>query len=432
MQQFSLSQSEFTSNFLLFWQKKTYMKIRFVRKTEKYRLTWFSRITIILVLLFGFIFILRNLDAFLSVSKPIKSKVLVLEGWLPDYAVKELMKEYYDNDYEHLIITGIPTHKGYYVTQFNTSSEIAKKTLYMFGFDTTGIAMVTIPQSIQMDRTYTTAIALELYLTENLPEVNKINVFTLGSHARRSRLLFKRALEPEIEVGIISADNHEYNKDKWWNSSRGFRTVTNEAIGYFYVKLFFHPDKKKVQSLLRKGKYIDYINRIRYQKDQEFFDSLHSPLTEKQISKFTGLKYFPPDLQYKAKAKFMVDTASVFKMKTTTDRLPEYRQYGTLTFTIHTDTFHLTTYQNIELSKREEHKDYLFLPFRDMTNGKETYGGGRFLDFEIPETDSAFIDFNLCYNPYCAYNPRYSCPIPPPENTLGIEIRAGEKEYEKH
>ncbi len=409
------------------------MKIRFISKKEKYHLTWLSKIIILFVLIFCFIIILRNLNAFLSVSKPIDCKTLVLEGWLPDYAVKELMKEYYEKDYKNLIITGIPTHKGYYVTQFNTSAEIAGKTLAMLGFDTTDIAMVTIPQSIQTDRTYTTAIALEEYLEENFPDVKKINVFTLGSHARRSRLLFKRALAPEIKIGIIASDNQEYNKDKWWNTSRGFRTVTNEAIGYLYVKLFFHPDKKEVKKLLHQGKFIDYISNIRYRKDQEFIDSPHSPLTEQQRKKFTGLKYYPPDRRYKARCMFEIDTSGIiFKMKTTTDRLPEYRKYGILTFEIHKDTLQLTAYQNIELSKNEEYHDYLFIPFRDLTSGKETYGGGRFLDFKIPESDSTWIDFNLCYNPYCAYNPKYSCPIPPEENSLDTEIKAGEKQFEKH
>ena len=81
----------------------------------------------------------------------------------------------------------------------------------------------------------------------------------------------------------------------------------------------------------------------------------------------------------------------------------------------------------MRLKKEKEYKDYLFLPFRDGTSRKESYGGGRFLDLKKPKGKTIHIDFNLAYNPYCAYSHRYTCPIPPPENELTIEIKAGEK-----
>jgi uncharacterized protein (DUF1684 family) len=79
------------------------------------------------------------------------------------------------------------------------------------------------------------------------------------------------------------------------------------------------------------------------------------------------------------------------------------------------------------LKKQKEYKKYLFIPFRDLTSGKESYGGGRYIDTEIPAGETLILDFNRAYNPYCAYSHRYSCPIPPEENTLKVEIRAGEK-----
>ena len=81
-----------------------------------------------------------------------------------------------------------------------------------------------------------------------------------------------------------------------------------------------------------------------------------------------------------------------------------------------------------------DYANYLFLPFNDNTNGKTSYGGGRFIDLEIPEAGSKtiVIDFNKSYNPYCAYNHKYSCPIPPSENNLNVEISAGVKAYKEH
>jgi uncharacterized protein (DUF1684 family) len=82
-----------------------------------------------------------------------------------------------------------------------------------------------------------------------------------------------------------------------------------------------------------------------------------------------------------------------------------------------------------ELRKKEEFEKYLFVPFTDLTSGKETYGGGRYLDLEVPDGDSLEVDFNYAYNPYCAYTDGYSCPIPKPESRLSISILAGEKLY---
>jgi uncharacterized protein len=162
----------------------------------------------------------------------------------------------------------------------------------------------------------------------------------------------------------------------------------------------------------------------------EFADSLKSPLTNKDRLHFEGLNFFPIDEKYIVKAKFVkLKKQKPFEMATTTDRKPKYIKYGEFHFTIDSKELVLTVYQNIELSKRKGFKDYLFLPFLDLTNGNETYGGGRFLDMRIPEKDAVIIDFNKAYNPYCAYNPEYSCPIVPLENELAVEIKAGVKKF---
>ena len=121
-----------------------------------------------------------------------------------------------------------------------------------------------------------------------------------------------------------------------------------------------------------------------------------------------------------------------FKMKTTTDRLPEYVKYGELIFDLKGKPFKLNIYQNQDLIKKEGFEDYLFLPFLDNTNGEESYGGGRYIDMRIPDGDTIIVDFNSAYNPYCAYNEKYSCPIVPRENYLDTEVRAGVKAFKKH
>ena len=176
--------------------------------------------------------------------------------------------------------------------------------------------------------------------------------------------------------------------------------------------------------------YKDSISDFQSHLNEEYSDPKESPLTKKDLKKFTGHNFFPTDKKYRVKAKFeRVNEAVPFLMKTTTDRLPTYEIYGIATFELNDQQIKLNIYQSHRLRETEEYKDYLFLPFTDLTNGQETYSGGRFIDLEIPEEDLIIIDFNKAYNPYCAYNPKYSCPIPPEDNVLQIEINAGIKKY---
>ncbi len=172
--------------------------------------------------------------------------------------------------------------------------------------------------------------------------------------------------------------------------------------------------------------YRDKMNR-------EFADPEESPLTEEDRENFTTLEFFPVDLRYRVEARFVRTRGEKpFEMPTTTDRKPIYQKYGEAHFEIDRQKFVLSLYQSHRLRMIKEYKNHLFLPFNDWTNGNETYGGGRFLDLEIPEGDTIVIDFNKAYNPYCVYNYKYSCPIPPQENKLEVEIRAGVKAYKEH
>lgn len=159
----------------------------------------------------------------------------------------------------------------------------------------------------------------------------------------------------------------------------------------------------------------------------ELMDSTSGILNQDEIEHFQGVDYFDFDSTFQITAKFTKSKGKKFKMPTTTERMPVYRRYGYIDFMVGKDSVRLTVYQNIELKKSKKYRDYLFIPFRDGTSRNETYGGGRYLDIRIPESDSILIDFNLAYNPYCAYSYRYSCPVPPEENTISVKIIAGEK-----
>lgn len=164
--------------------------------------------------------------------------------------------------------------------------------------------------------------------------------------------------------------------------------------------------------------------------NKEFANREESPLTDEDFKVFQSLDFYPIDEKFVVEAKFVrTPKERVFKMKTSTTRLPEYKKYGELLFQIDGKDFKLNVYQNIELSKKEGYEDYLFLPFSDLTCGKESYIGGRYIDMRIPKTKTVTVDFNKAYNPYCAYNHKYSCPIVPLENDLPIEILAGVKKF---
>lgn len=165
----------------------------------------------------------------------------------------------------------------------------------------------------------------------------------------------------------------------------------------------------------------------------QFADSEESPLKDEDWILFEGLEFFPVDTSYRVRARleFHQDNPP-FTMETTTDRLPMYKRFATAHFKLKGKIFSLEIYQNLELIQDSDYSDYLFLPFTDKTNGNESYGGGRYIDLEIPDDGEILIDFNQSYNPYCAYNEEYSCPIPPRVNDLDIEIRAGIKSYGDH
>lgn len=170
-----------------------------------------------------------------------------------------------------------------------------------------------------------------------------------------------------------------------------------------------------------------------FQKELDAFykDPTESPLKSKAKS-FKGLPFFPIKDKFRVEAEFTRTLNPLpFHMKTTTSRLPVYEKFGEAVFVINGKELTLTLYQGHATRAKEEYENHLFLPFTDLTNGEDTYQGGRFIDMQIPDGDTVIIDFNKAYNPYCAYNAEYSCPIPPKENDLNIRIAAGIKYSKK-
>ncbi|THD67346.1 DUF1684 domain-containing protein [Robertkochia marina] len=172
------------------------------------------------------------------------------------------------------------------------------------------------------------------------------------------------------------------------------------------------------------------ITTLREEKDAVFRNADRSPLPDEERANFEGLVYFSPDSTYRVAARLeRAVLPKMIRMETTTNEVMIQQEYGELTFELHGKTHRLKVYRDLELQRDPQYENYLFLPFTDLTNGAETYGGGRYLDLTIPEADTLMLDFNKAYNPYCAYNSKYSCPLVPPENHLEAAIRSGEQRY---
>ena len=165
------------------------------------------------------------------------------------------------------------------------------------------------------------------------------------------------------------------------------------------------------------------IDEFRRAKDHMFVHDPETPIPDVERDAFAGLSYFEPDPALVVSGRIEPPPVSdALLMPTSTGDEVTYQRFGVAHFTVDGEPAQLTLFAS------EGDRD-LFVPFRDATSGKETYGAGRYLEVTRPSDDMVELDFNYAYNPYCAYSEAYSCPLPPLENWLKVPIRAGEKVY---
>jgi hypothetical protein len=182
--------------------------------------------------------VLVNCSSFLSISKPIDAKVMVVEGWLPTYVLARAAREFRDKNYALLFSTGIPIEKGEIFWEEKTYADMAARTMRHIGIDSTLVFAIPASQ-VKVDRTFASACALKLWIDSTGQRITQVNVVSLGPHSRRSELLFQKALGKKIKVGVISYPDETYDARTWWKSSNGFKTTIDEAVSYCYTKLVF-------------------------------------------------------------------------------------------------------------------------------------------------------------------------------------------------
>lgn len=173
--------------------------------------------------------------------------------------------------------------------------------------------------------------------------------------------------------------------------------------------------------------YVEEIQQEREDKDHFMRTSKDSPIDEHDRKNFKGLNYFPPDSKYRIAATLTpVKDKHAIVLFTNGGEEEHYLPYAYADFDLGNQSNKLLILEIMD----GENRGTLFLAFGDETSARETYGAGRYLDVKkVPGSSTITLDFNKAYNPYCAYNDGYSCPMPPTENLLRIPIRAGEKTY---
>jgi uncharacterized protein len=210
---------------------------------------------------------------------------------------------------------------------------------------------------------------------------------------------------------VITALQMKENFEKLFTARFVSILIVSSVVGIVLFSLYFQSHTQQVL-------------RARKEKDRYFGSAFLSPIPDK--SEFVKLKYFAPNEAYKVIAKMEIFTDEQFVSMWSSDgKKVNYQKFAKIYFKIN----------NIECTslvfKNTESKDstQLFMPFRDLSNGKFTYQSGRYLDLVWENNHEIVLDFNLAYNPYCAYNYKYSCPLAPKENKLMVNIEAGEKIY---
>jgi hypothetical protein len=187
--------------------------------------------------------ITMNCNAFLAVDRPIDAKVMVVEGWLPEYALAQAAAEFRTKRYSVLFSTGIRMDKGDYFWQEKTWADMGASSMLHLGLDSASV--IAVPASgVKVDRTYASACALRRWIDSAGSGISRLNLVSLGPHGRRSRLLFQKALGEKVTVGIISFPDVTYDPHEWWKTSNGFKSTIDEAISYCYTKLIFSLRKR--------------------------------------------------------------------------------------------------------------------------------------------------------------------------------------------
>jgi len=216
-------------------------------RKERWGLSWRGRIILASALLLVGALIFKGVYPFLATTHRVDANILVVEGWIHEYAIQAAVKEFQSNQYQRVFTTGGPVvGRGGYINDFYTSASVGADLLRKNGLANGSVQMVP-SRVMDRDRTYGSAVALRNWFRDHNMAVPSIDVVTEDVHARRTRLLFEKALGKNVVVGIIAVPNPDYDWRRWWWYSEGVKGVGSEALAYAYARLFFYPSEPSRQ-----------------------------------------------------------------------------------------------------------------------------------------------------------------------------------------
>jgi hypothetical protein len=204
--------------------------------------TWRGWLLVLFVAGASTVFLLRQAQTFLAVTENVPGGALVVEGWAPDYVLEQAVAEFKGGHYQKLYVTGGPIEAGAPLAEYRTYAERGAAVVLKLGLDPGDIQAVPAPL-VRQDRTYTAMVALRQWFEQHGSMPAKVQLFTRGAHARRSRSLLQHAFGEGVEVGVTAVPTRDYDPAHWWRSSAGVREVIGEALAYGYV-FWFAPESE--------------------------------------------------------------------------------------------------------------------------------------------------------------------------------------------
>ena len=182
----------------------------------------------------------REVYPFLAVTDPAPGGVLIVEGWVSDYMFEAAIAEFRQNHYAKVFVTGIPLERGAPLSEYTNYAFLGAALLVKLGLSTNDVQAVPTGPT-RRDRTYATALSLKHWWREHDLAPARVNLITSGPHARRSRLLFQKALGKGVTVGVLALGVRDYDERHWWHYSQGVRIIIGEVLAYAYARLLFYP-----------------------------------------------------------------------------------------------------------------------------------------------------------------------------------------------
>src|SRR6266481_711919 len=212
-------------------------------RKERWALSWRGRLFVAFALLLVGVLVLKGIYPFLAITHRVNANILVVEGWIPEYAIRAAVKEFQSKHYQRVFTTGGPVEgEGGYINDFMTSASVGADLLKKAGVPDQSLQMVP-SRVMDRDRTYGSAVALRNWFRDHNMAVSGIDVVTEDLHARRTRLLFQKALGDKLTVGVIAIANPDYDAKHWWSYSEGVKHVVSEATAYIYTRFLFYPSE---------------------------------------------------------------------------------------------------------------------------------------------------------------------------------------------